>query len=138
MENLDRDIKLGAYPGFILLVGVKGFILLSKKVEVSESGFVICEGDIISLPSFRLNWCWPPKVTMHLPSKLGSSLSSSHFFNRFPGRFCINTRLAEERITLVSGFQAYPCHETLTNQFSGNFGRNMAHSTMELIQRKFF
>ena len=86
-------------PCLVVLVELESIVLLCKQVDIGELSFVISESDIVTLFAFSFNRSRSPEVTMHLSSKNFRSFTFPHLWNDFPGRFHINTRFTEERIT---------------------------------------
>src|ERR1700733_8115710 len=103
-------------PCLILLIGIKGFTLQIKKVEVSQTCLVICKCNIIMLSRLSSHRCWSPQVTVDFPTKLCSTFSLPSLCNRLLCHLRIHTGLAEERITCWRGFQSHARHEAFVNK----------------------
>ena len=62
---------------------------------MSESGHIICEGDVVLPSSFRFDRSWSPQVGVDLVTKFCGMLALMSLWDGFSSRFCIHAQLAK-------------------------------------------
>lgn len=98
MENLDFCAMLGFAPGLVIRIGWQGLQLLREKIDIGESGLIVDESDIVTFPTLRRNWHWPPNIGMDLPRKFGRPLAPSLLRHGFARGFRVNAGFAKEGV----------------------------------------